>query len=531
MTARTRTHAAALFLAFLALVPVAVTGAEVLLSAAGRAGLRTLGVSAYPWSLAASSCLLALLTTLLALAAAFPLAWFLERRDFPLRRTLGVLSVVPLLIPPHIHVFAWMRWVGRQGRITAWLQEHFGIEFDVRAAVFGEIHPGAAVFMALAFHPLAVIILRAGLRSLDDSVLEAGRLLRSRRRVLCRIALPLLLPHLAASALIVFIFAVTCYSVPELLDVPVLIRHVFFTFTKQDQLAGVAASAPLVLMGLLACAGLHRVLGRRLAAADAPGGRRERRRSPAAGLACAAIVALTVGAPLLALVLEAQGLEAFGRAFDMLRAEEIRSTLVFAGGTALLLTAISPVVARSLAASGSGRLTALLTAIPVALPAVVAGMAVRRFFSHGADVPVLGTVFYFGIGGVLFAYGLRFLPFTARVVEASLARIPPEVFEAATLVRRPARERWRRVTLPLLGPGLAAAAALSFLLAVTELESTHLVRPPGWGTMSLRIFNLIHFGYDREVAAMSLLVILLALVPPGILMALARGSQRRRARS
>jgi iron(III) transport system permease protein len=76
----------------------------------------------------------------------------------------------------------------------------------------------------------------------------------------------------------------------------------------------------------------------------------------------------------------------------------------------------------------------------------------------------------------------------ARVLEASRARI------------------WLRVVLPLMAPGLAAAAAAVFALTAGELGATLIVTPPGRATLTLRIYNFLHYGASDMVGGLCLVM-------------------------
>jgi iron(III) transport system permease protein len=69
---------------------------------------------------------------------------------------------------------------------------------------------------------------------------------------------------------------------------------------------------------------------------------------------------------------------------------------------------------------------------------------------------------------------------------------------------------WLRVRLPLVAGGLVAAASLLFAFTLSELGSTLLVAPPGRQTVTLRIYNYLHYGDSQAVTGLCLLTALLA---------------------
>jgi sugar lactone lactonase YvrE len=74
----------------------------------------------------------------------------------------------------------------------------------------------------------------------------------------------------------------------------------------------------------------------------------------------------------------------------------------------------------------------------------------------------------------------------------------------------------RHAVLPQVSRSFAAAAYLVFLLCLWDVETIVLVVPPGGDTLALRIFNLLHYGYSPEVNALSVVLLVVALLPIGL---------------
>jgi iron(III) transport system permease protein len=105
---------------------------------------------------------------------------------------------------------------------------------------------------------------------------------------------------------------------------------------------------------------------------------------------------------------------------------------------------------------------------------------------------------------------LRLAPFAAIVIAAMLKRIDPGVLDAGRLLMKPGRF-WRRVLLPLTGPALIVGFGLVAALSLSELGATLIVVPPGSSTLTIRIYNMLHYGASDEVAGLSFLLVLLTL--------------------
>jgi molybdate transport system permease protein len=123
-----------------------------------------------------------------------PLAWVLARGSFRGKTFLRALIVLPLVMPPVVAGVGLLAAFGRRsGLVGAWLYEWFGIQltFTTAAAVL------AATFVSF---PLAVLVLEAGLRGLDERLEGAAATLgASRWYVLRRVTLPLMGPQIASA--------------------------------------------------------------------------------------------------------------------------------------------------------------------------------------------------------------------------------------------------------------------------------------------------------------------------------------------
>lgn len=70
--------------------------------------------------------------------------------------------------------------------------------------------------------------------------------------------------------------------------------------------------------------------------------------------------------------------------------------------------------------------------------------------------------------------------------------------------------------MPLIRPGLAAAWIVCFLFSMGEVGMTLLVIPPGLETLSIKIYNLLHYGVGQLTSALCVILILLAVAVSGI---------------
>jgi iron(III) transport system permease protein len=216
----------------------------------------------------------------------------------------------------------------------------------------------------------------------------------------------------------------------------------------------------------------------------------------------------------------------FRTVFAQVRPEFVNSLELGLCGAAVVMLIAWP-AAYGLARSPSPRFEALLTS-GAALPPVLLGLGVVAGWRFFADVPLLGTVYSSGLGLVLAAYAARFLPVAVRALRPLFDAECLAQDDAARLAGAGFGRRAWSVLGPLQAGAAAGVAALCYVLCFTELDATLMTYPPDLRTVQVRIFNMVHYSRDEEVAALCLLSVGAALVPP-LFVALLRRDGRRSA--
>lgn len=200
---------------------------------------------------------------------------------------------------------------------------------------------------------------------------------------------------------------------------------------------------------------------------------------------------------------------------EMLRDERllgaVRNSLLIAALATALATVIGTMAALAFAAAGSPprrgrRPTEVLLLLPVILPEVVLGAALLTLFGAWRMRLSLATV--------LIAHVVFSISYVALVVRARLAGLDPALAEAARDLGAGAGEVFRRVTLPLALPGIAAGALLVFTLSIDDYVVTSFVAGVGATTLPLHIYSLLKAGVTPEINAVStaLLAVTVALI-------------------
>ena len=431
--------------------------------------------------------------------AGVPLALFFARADFPGRRVLGALAALPVTLPPLVGTISFLFLYGESGFVTRAVQLVFGLE----APPWRLVGPGAVLLVhGYTMYVYFYLFATAALARLDDSYTEAAAALGAGRWItLRRVTLPLLGPALGGAALLVFMTSMASFSAPYVFGGGFRVLSTQIYNSKLNGEAGLVAaeSVVLALASLAALIPLQRWESSRAAAGASKGvgGSRTRR----GGAGTATIAALLVGLLLLphatvflvSLVPEGtwttqivppvysadnwRALAASDRLVPVLNSLQM-ATIATVANVVLALAAGHLLARRRFRGRG---LVAVLVALPWALPGTVLAIALASTFA--TDQPLAGRWVLVGTFWILpLAYFIRNIPLVTRAAQTSFAQLDPALDEAAASLGARRWTTWRRVTLPLVLPGLAAGATLAFVAALGEFVAsvllyTHRTRP------------------------------------------------------
>ena len=125
--------------------------------------------------------------------------------------------------------------------------------------------------------------------------------------------------------------------------------------------------------------------------------------------------------------------------------------------------------------------------------------------------------------GLVFAYLVRFLAVSCQTVEASLVKVTPSMDMAGRSLGAGSGRVLRRIHLPLIRAGLTSAAILVFVDVMKEMPATLLLRPFGYETLAVRVWQLTSESFWELAALPALTIVGVGMLP---VLILARSSAR-----
>jgi len=453
------------------------------------------------WTLVTRPAILALLAHTLELTGAVVgasmaigggCAWLLERTSLPGRRLWAVLLPLPLTMPAFVSAFAWV---------------------SILPVMSGFL--GAFTVMTLTTYPLVLLPVAATLRGMDPALEEvAASLGHGPWRRFLRAVLPQALPALAGGALLVALETLAEFGAFSMLNYSTFTTTIYdqYNLTFDGPTAAMLAMV-LVLACLILLVAELRIRGNRRYARVGGGAAHPPRRHRLgwwAPLTLAGVTGLVVAAlavPVGILIYWILYGDSGSHPLDSL-SSAITTSLWLSLGAAVLTTVLAIPVAIA-ATRYRSRLSTMIergTYLAHGLPGVVVALALVYLGIHYLR-PIYQTR-----GLLVLAYAIIFLPLAMVGVRTGVEHIPPELTEAANSLGVGRFQAFFRVSLPLLTPGIGAAAALVFLATMSELTVTLMLAPPGLHTLSTVIWaDTTNLDYPAAAPYAAVMVAICAL--------------------
>lgn len=446
-------------------------------------------------------------TAALATIIGTPLGIVLAR--VPLRRKalVRLLAGAPVLLPPYILALAWVNFGSSRGLLGQIVGADVASEWTYSL-------PAAILILSLVLYPLSMLTTEVALRRVDGRLEEAALTVAAPGRVMWRITLPLVAPAILAAALVVFVVAVSEFSVPGLLRVRVYTTEVFTAFAAlYDFSRAIALAMPLLVLCVTVAAAAAWLLGDRLVTT-----RRSVGVSPVlfgawrrpAAIAILLVVSAAVALPVLTLIAQALGARSLAAAAGGSMQAIVNSLLLAAVGASIVVVLAVGLGYEQARASRGVQLAAQVTLVVLfAVPSTITGVGLIGLWNRTGPLGALyGTDAMF-----VLVYLARLVPVATLIMAAAIQTVSASQEEAAAVSGIGWFRTMRGVVLPQVKVGVAAAWVVAFVLAFGELGASILVAPPGEATLPIRIYTIIANTPPSHVAVLALLQSLVIFIP------------------
>jgi thiamine transport system permease protein len=492
----------------------------------------------------------ATVSTLLTLLVGLPGAFLLARYDFRGKSLIRALTGIPFVMPTLVVAVAFSALLGPRG----WLNVALMSLLNLSAPPIQFINTLVAILVAHVFYNTTIVLRMVGdfWSHLDPRLVYASRSLGANRwRTFQKVTLPLLMPAIAAAALLVFIFDFTSFGVILVLGGPRFATLEVEIYYQTISLFNLPMAAVLSVLQLACTLGLTLLYARLSAQVTRPISLRSRRitqrplQTRQSKLLAAAIILFLITLlimPLLALAARSvtsispipgqAGIETphltlqFYRDLTINRRESvfyvppstaIAVSLVYATITMVFALALGLPASWLLAQESEGFMSRFLDAVlmlPLGTSAVTLGLgfivALDRPPIDLRASPILVPI----------AHTLVALPFVVRSLAPALRSIQPRLRQAASTLGASPGKVLRYIDLPLVGRAVLVAATFAFSISLGEFGATALIARPEYPTIPIAIYRYISqpgpLNYGQALALSTILMVVTAMGMLGI---------------
>ena len=454
---------------------------------------------------------LAALACAISLPVGTLLAFLLVRTDVPGRRAALVLMAAMLLLPLYLQASAWHAgFILAGGSVTSPLLTGL---------------PAAAWIHAMASIPWVVLIVGVGIRYVEPELEEEALLVGSTLQVFLRVTAPRMIAAMGVAALWVLLSTASEMTVTDLYRVRTYAEVIYTGFALGDDLRsawltaapGIAAGASLVVFTFVVAS----TAAPSLQTASRPPWtfRLGNWRWPAFLFALAVVIG-TVAIPIGNLVYKAgetlrpvDGVIvsqwSAAKFIEVLspilsdHGEEFGWTVLISSLAATVALVLSAPLAWLARRGGRRSVPALATAtVCLVTPGPLVGLGVIWLLDR--NLPLAIWLYDRTVLAPVLAMLVRILPIAILLCWYALRSVSDDVLDsAATEGAGPCRRFWL-IAAPQRLSAIGAAWLAAFVVATGDLACSILVVPPGVTTVPIKVFGLIHYGVDDQVAGICL---------------------------
>jgi iron(III) transport system permease protein len=475
-------------------------------------------------------------------ALGFIIAYAQVKVAIPFKRLIHIIALIPIISPPFAVATAALLLFGRNGLIS---YDIFGKRYDIYGL------DGLTLVLTLSYFPVAYMNLRGMMQALDPALDEAATNLgASKWRIFRTVTVPMLIPGIAGSFLLLFVEAIADLGNPLVLggNYEVLATRIYISIVGlYDTTAAAVLSVILLVPSLLVFIVQRYWISRTsvVSVTGKPSGTPQLNRNP---LVVWPLLALVMFVMLLIVLIYGV---IFAGAFTKILG--VNNTLTWDhfdfvingyGSDAMKDTTQLSAIATPIAGV-LGMLIAFLVArkkftgrhaldfatmLGIAVPGTIIGIGYLLVFNGPQQVtlPVIGTVtlipkltggraVFGGAAAIVLVYIVRSVPAALRSGVAALSQIDPAIEEASISLGADNFGTFRRITLPLIRPAFLSGLIYAFARSMTTISAIIFLTTPGTKIMTHQILNEVENGRYGNAFAYCVILIAIVLAAIGIM--------------
>jgi len=429
-------------------------------------------------------------------------AFFLTKTNLPFRNFFKLLFLAPLFLSPYILTLSWVDFFVYFEHGKEFIYSFWGVVF----------------ILSLVFTPLSMLVISSGLSNINSKLEEAGLMMTTYPKVLLKIIFPMVKPAIFSSFILVFVLALSEFSVPSFLSVKVLTTEIFTQFSAfYNYDLALANSMVLVAIAVVL------LLAERFYLANSSflsiGTKSHQSKVIELDKArywfflfhlLYLFVAIFI--PLIVLIIQTfdGGIDSFFQAITLLIPNIINSLLyaIFGAFTLLFFGSIFAYISIREEVKSMDMLLLIIFAVP----STVLGIGLIKFFNTSSLDFIYGSFWI-----IVIAYLGKFIFISHKLLSNAISQIPKSLEESAQMMGANFFIRMRKIILPLIADKIFIVFLIGFIFCLGELGATILVYPAGSAVMGIKLYTIMANASQTLISAMSLVILLVTVLAIALL--------------
>ena len=460
-----------------------------------------------------------------------PLAWLTAVHDFPGRHFFHWALMLPLAMPAYVLAFAQLGLLDFTGPLQTYLRAKFGQSSwvpNIRST------PGVILVMSMAFYPYVYLLARNAFSTMGRRALEVSQSLGlSRWRGFIRVALPMARPWISGGLMLALMETLADFGTAAIFNFDTFPSAIYkawfslFSLPAAKQLASLLILIVFLLLWFEQHSRGRRTYAQAGKASTQPLMRQNRLTGLLSALLCTLVLTFSFAMPFGQLVLWA--LTHLSEDMDSEFLFHVVNSLLLSSLAAVLVTLVALLLSYAKRHSPTGwttlfsRIATLGYTVPGTVLAVGVFLPVawldnllidwlRPWLPEYSSSLIKGTLLV-----LMLAYAARFLAVGHAPVDAAMQRISRSQEETARNMGYSGLRLLARLHLPLLRGSLFTGVLMVFVDVMKEMPITLMIRPYGWDTLAVRIFNLTTEGEWERAALPAVAIVLAGMLPVWVL--------------
>ena len=448
-----------------------------------------------------------------------PIAYLMTRYNVWMKKYIHIFIIMSLMSPPFIGAYSWIMLFGRAGVVTSFFDDVLGIALP---SIYGKL--GIILVFTFKLFPYVYLYTSGAMGSIDSSLEEAAENLGSSKlRRLFTVTIPVIIPSIAAGAIMVFMTSLADFGTPMLLGegymvLPVLVYNEYMSEIGGNAYLASALSVIVVLCSTTVLLVQKHLVSKKnyvMTAMRPPqeiqlrGVKRFLATFPVAlvtfiGILPQIVVIVTsfIKADFTGFV-GGFSLDSYMTIFNRL-GTNIKNTFLFSTIAIVFIIIIGMLISYIIVRQkgAAGQIMDMLIMFPFVIPGAVLGISLIVAFNK-EPVILTGTAAI-----MIIAFVVRKLPYTVRSGSAFLQQMDPSVEEASINLGVSPMKTFFTLTARLMAPGILSGGILSWITCINELSSSVMLYGGKTSTISVAIYTeVVRNSYGTAAALATILTI------------------------